>query len=103
MAALDVFVLTSLHEGLGLVYLEAMASGVPIVSTDVDGAREVIRDGQTGCIVSKRDVEALAQKVVYLLRNRGIAVQMGKRGRDAVRPFDIDQMVRRYEELYDSF
>lgn len=102
MAALDVFMLTSLHEGLGLVYLEAMASGVPIVCTDVDGAREVIRNGQTGFIVPKRDVEALAQKVVYLLRNRGIAVQMGKRGRDAVRSFDIDQMVQKYEELYNS-
>ncbi|MBM4124761.1 MAG: glycosyltransferase family 4 protein [Nitrospira sp.] len=99
---LDVFVLTSLWEGLPRVYVEALACGVPVVGTDVDGASEVVQDGVNGYLVKPGAVQALAEKVLRLLAHPEEATRMGSRG--LVRPaeFDIGTMVRRQEEEYES-
>lgn len=62
----DVAVLTSLREGLPCVFSEAMATGLPIVATDVDGAREAIVHGETGFLHRPRDVEGMAKSVLQL-------------------------------------
>jgi len=100
MRCLDVFVLTSLWEGLPRVYLEALASGVPVVGTRVDGAAEVVRDGINGYLLAPGDVQGLADRVLVLLANPTLAADMGKRGESLPPEFDIHDMVRRQEEEY---
>lgn len=84
MAAYDVFVLSSLYEGLGIVLLEAMALGRPVVSTAVGGTTDVVVDGQTGYLVPARDPHALAQKTLELLEQPAGAQAFGRAGRERV-------------------
>ncbi len=98
--ALDVLVLTSLHEGLPRVVPEAMAGGRPVVATAVDGTPEAVRDGETGFLVAPRDVATLVERVVPLLQDRPRARRMGAAAAGLVEEFDIDTMVRRQESLY---
>ncbi len=100
LRCLDVFVLTSLWEGLPRVYLEALASGIPVVGTRVDGAPEVVKDGITGFLVEPGDVQALAERVLYLLARPDEARRMGRNGQALPQEFDIDEMVRRQECEY---
>jgi glycosyltransferase involved in cell wall biosynthesis len=101
MRCLDVFLLTSLWEGLPRVYLEALASGVPVVGTKVDGAAEVIQDGVNGYLVEPGDVKGLADRVLTLLNNPATARQMGHNGQSLPHEFDIRDMVRRQEREYE--
>lgn len=97
----DILVLTSLWEGLPRVFLEAWASGKPIVATNVDGAKEAIIDGVNGFLVEPDDLNRLAERVVWLIKNRDSAQKMGQEGRKKVYPaFDIDCMVKDIEKLY---
>ncbi|MEW5762612.1 MAG: glycosyltransferase family 4 protein [Bacillota bacterium] len=75
---------SSFEEPFGLVMLEAMATGKPIVVTEAGGMPEVVCDGVTGFIIPKRDVPALAARCLELLRNPGLARRMGERGREEV-------------------
>ena len=68
-------------EGLGIVYLEASATGLPVVAGDSGGAPEAVRDGETGYVVSGRDVAALADRLVTLLTDRALAARLGAAGR----------------------
>ncbi|MDH4099994.1 MAG: glycosyltransferase family 4 protein [Nitrospirota bacterium] len=99
---IDVFLLTSLWEGLPRVLPQAMSAGKPSVATAVDGSPEAVKDGENGYICEPRDVVAMAEKVVYLLKNPEIARRMGEKGRTMVDEWDIDLMVRQQEELYDA-
>ncbi len=101
MRCLDVFVLTSLWEGLPRVYLEALASGVPVVGTRVDGAAEVVRDGLTGFLTEPGDVRALAERVLHVLAHPEEANRMGRNGQALPLEFDIHEMVRQQECEYD--
>lgn len=99
---LDVFVLTSLWEGLPRVYLEALAAGVPIVGTRVDGAEEVIRDGENGYLLDPGDVAGTAERVLRLLGDRDLRAVMGQRAAAGLSgEFDIYEMVRQQEQEYD--
>lgn len=93
-------VLTSLWEGLPRVCPQAMAIGIPIVATDIDGIPEAVRDGVNGFLVPPRDSHKIAEKITYLLSNPVIAKNMGKQGQQMVAEFDIHRMVRQQEELY---
>lgn len=101
MHCLNVFVLTSRWEGLPRVYLEALASGVPVVGTDVDGASEVIRDGVNGYLAAPGDIQGIAERVLYLLEHPGEAKRMGQNGRSLSSEFDIYEMVRQQEREYE--
>lgn len=68
-------------EGLGIVYLEASATGLPVVAGDSGGAPDAVREGETGFVVSGTDVPALADRLVTLLADRSLAARMGKAGR----------------------
>lgn len=100
MKMFDVLILTSLWEGLPRVFPQAMAAGIPIVATKVDGAPEVVKEGLNGFLLSPRDIEGLADKVIFLLKSPQIARDMGRAGHDFVEEFDINKMVRQQEELY---
>lgn len=99
---LDVFVLTSLWEGQPCVFAEAMASGLPIVATDADGAREAVLDGETGFVCARRDVAAIAEAVIRLASDSGLRRRMGERARSRAAEFDIDASVSRLEAAYRS-
>jgi len=96
----DVFALTSLWEGLPRVYLEALASGVPVVGTRVDGAEEVVRDGVNGYLLDPGNIDGLALRIVQILsapdRYRD------ERGSLLSKEFDIWEMVRQQETEYQA-
>ena len=99
---LDCFVLPSLAEGISNTILEAMASGLPVVATDVGGNRELIEEGMTGKLVPLGDVRGMAEEIVALARNRESARNMGRAGRQvAERKYSMAAMVRQYQGLYD--
>lgn len=101
IAAMDVFVLPSVMEGFGIVLLEAMAMGRPIVATAVGGIPEVIEDHVTGVLVPPRDPKALAQKILYLLENPQVAEKLGHAGRArVVERFSLQQMISHFHRLY---
>ncbi len=102
MRCLDVFVLTSRWEGLPRVYLEALACGVPVVGTRVDGAAEVVQDGVNGYLVDPGDVGGMAERVAGLLADRPLAAAMGRNGQHLPDEFDIHEMVRRQEQEYEQ-
>ena len=102
MSCIDVLVLTSLWEGLPRVFPQAMALGVPVVATEVDGAPEAIKNGINGYLLPPKDIHAMAEKIVYLIRHPEKAQEMGGKGKDLVEEFDIWKMLAQQEELYAS-
>ena len=81
LAASDMFVLPSLWEGLPMALVEAMASGLPIVATDVSGSKQAILPGKTGILVPPGNVEDLENAIIHLLKNPEIGKQMGAAAR----------------------
>ncbi|ODS36577.1 MAG: hypothetical protein A7315_01860 [Candidatus Altiarchaeales archaeon WOR_SM1_79] len=97
----DIFVLSSLWEGLPLVVLEAMAASKPVVATRVPGTAEAVVDGKTGMLVPLRNSERLAESIKKLLGNQNLSQSMGKAGRRRVSEhFRLDRMVDETEKLY---
>jgi phosphatidylinositol alpha-1,6-mannosyltransferase len=83
-AQAHVFALPSAGEGFGLVYLEAMAHGVPCIGSTADAAREVIADGDTGFLIDRQDIPALSARLLDLLLDESRRRTMGARGRARV-------------------
>jgi glycosyltransferase involved in cell wall biosynthesis len=101
LTAVDVSVLTSLWEGLPRVLVQSAAAGRPIVTFDVEGAWEVVRDGQNGFIVPTRDVDALTARLGALLADRAHARALGEAGRAHVGArWNVDTMLGRLDDLY---
>ena len=102
MRASDAFVMSSAWEGLPMVLLEAAASSLPIVATDVGGNREAVLDGDTGFVVPPRDAHALAQGMRQLMElDVSQRLAMGEAGRaHAAATFDLDVVARRWQRIY---
>ncbi len=100
LAAMDLFVSSSLWEGLPTVILESMAAGVPVVATDVSGSRELIQEGSTGRLVPPGDAAALARGVVAMLGDWEQAQALAARARQHVRRFSIATVAAEHERLY---
>jgi sugar transferase (PEP-CTERM/EpsH1 system associated) len=95
------FALPSRAEGISNTILEAMASGLPVVATNVGGNPELVEEGVTGTLVPAEDPEALAREIVASFRAPRLAEARGRAGRErAEKLFSLDGMVRRYGELY---
>jgi glycosyltransferase involved in cell wall biosynthesis len=97
----DVFVLSSLFEGLPLALLEAMVMGKPAVATSVGGVPEVIEDGINGFLVPARDPAALAGKILQLLDDNALRSDVSRKASSTVREhFNIASMVKKVEQVY---
>ena len=102
-ADLDVVVLSSINEGTPVSIIEAMASGKPVVATDVGGVPSLVKDSSTGFLVKPQDAESLSDGVLKLLKSPELRQNMGKKGRDNIFPlYDISQLVKRIDLLYKS-
>jgi glycosyltransferase involved in cell wall biosynthesis len=101
-AALDVFVLSSKTEGLPLVIPEAMAAGLPVVSTAVGGIPTVVREGETGLLTPAGDAAALGAALERLFGDRALAASCGRKGREqSLARYSRERMVRDYLALYE--
>ena len=97
----DICVLSSKAEGFSNSILEYMAAGRPVVATDVGGAREAVVEGETGYLVPSGDYEALAARIIELLRDPARASAMGTRGRQIVEEnFSSEAQLQRTLDLY---
>jgi glycosyltransferase involved in cell wall biosynthesis len=98
----DIFLLTSLWEGLPRVLVEAMLVGIPVVATDVDGIAEVVKNGENGYLVSPGDTDKMAEKVINLLRDECLRIRMGCKARSMVKEFSAQKMLEDYTRLYQN-
>lgn len=97
----DVFVMTSLWEGLPRALVEAMSAGLPSVANAVDGVSDIIEDGVNGFAVEPKRPEKTAERIVYFLKHPEVARTLGEKACASIgEEFDIDRMVRQQEGLY---
>jgi glycosyltransferase involved in cell wall biosynthesis len=101
LSAADVFLLTSISEGIPLTVIEAMAAGLPVVATRVGGVGEIVEDGQTGLLARAQDDRTLSAHVVRLAASPELRQQMGQIGRARAQVlFSGSRMHERYFQLY---
>jgi phosphatidylinositol alpha-mannosyltransferase len=101
-AAADVFASPAVgQESFGIVLVEAMAAGVPVVATDIPGYREVVRDGVDGLLVPPNDATALASAIRRVLSEPALASALASAGRTRAETYSWDAVVPRLEAVYD--
>lgn len=101
LAALDVVVVASVREGLARCMIEAMAAGVPVVSTRVCSAGEMLERTGAGRVVARGDAAAMTAAILELARDGALRARMGAAGREtALRLFDIETLAARWDRLY---
>lgn len=96
----DIFILTSVHEGLPLVLLEAMASCTPIVASDVIGIREFVK--KTAILVNPTTPENFARAIDNLIENKKLINTLSKRGRNKAKIYNWNKIVEKFEDVYQS-
>jgi glycosyltransferase involved in cell wall biosynthesis len=96
----DIFVLSSLAEGMPLVVLEAMASGLPIVSTKVQGIDELVKAGKNGFLFKPSDYQALGRHLAKLINNDHLRHQMGQENREIIQKYGWASITEDYIQLY---
>ena len=102
--SLDLFIMSSIYEGLGRSITEALSCGVPVVCTSVEGVPEIVRDNETGILVPPKDPGALATGIINSLNDMDNAKRMAEEGRKFVNEnFDVNKMVDDIDSLYDTF
>ena len=100
LACCDVFLLPSAEESFGLAALEALACGVPAVTSDVGGLGELLEDGENGFRVPVGDVAAMAQQVIEITKDASVFERFRKGARRSAERFDAEIVIPMYEELY---
>lgn len=99
---MNIFVLPSIYEGFGIVLLEAMAAGIPIVSTNVDGITEVVVNGESGILVPPKNYEAIANAIINLIENPNLVSKLIDKGFERAKLFDIKKHISQMDEFYEE-
>jgi len=102
MRTFDVFLLTSLWEGLPRSLIEAFLCGVPVVASHVDGIGEIVQEGWNGFLVPAKHTDAMAGAVVRLLKDEPLRKAMGEQARHSVDGFSMEKMLKDYSNLYEN-
>jgi glycosyltransferase involved in cell wall biosynthesis len=101
--AFDVYVLPSINEGLSNSLLEAMATGLPVIASDVGGNPEVVHDGISGLLFAPGGVDQLSDHLLKLYARTRLREELGDAARRRIREeFSIESMVQTYKHLYRS-
>ena len=101
--SMDLFIMSSIYEGLGRSITEALSCGVPVVCTDVEGVPEIVRDNITGILVPPKDANKLADGIIRTLNDIETAKKMAEEGRRFVKDnFDVNKMVNDIDSLYNT-
>jgi N-acetyl-alpha-D-glucosaminyl L-malate synthase BshA len=103
LAVGDLFLLTSDYESFGLAALEAMAAGVPVISTNAGGLPEINVDGETGYLSNVGNVDEMAKHAMHILKDDATLQQFKQRAGDHAKLFDIHNIIPKYERLYNQF
>lgn len=102
-AAMDIFVLPSLNEGLPMTILEAMAASRPVIATNVGAIPSVIKDGENGLLVNPRDTDGLRNAIARLLSDPDLCRRMGDKAHDWVsRNYTSEAMALKYRQMYEA-
>jgi glycosyltransferase involved in cell wall biosynthesis len=103
ISIMDLFVLPSLNEGMGKVFLQVQAMGKAVIAADVGGVSEIVKHGENGLLVPPKDVRAIAQACIELFKDPARSTDMGVRGRQQVdNRFSVETMVETIEHLYEE-
>ena len=97
---LDVFVLPSLYEGLSTVLMESMACGIPVITTDIPGTNELIKDDVNGWLVPPKQPQPLARAIIFALRDSEARQRIACQALETVKKYHIDKITSEYESLY---
>jgi len=100
LPSFDVFLLTSLWEGMPLVIPQAMACGVPVVVSTADGNRELVRDGDNGLLAPPRNPARFSRRVIELLRDAGLRERLVRGGTATAKEFTLARTIPQLEQLY---
>ena len=101
--SMDLFIMSSIYEGLGRSITEALSCGVPVVCTDVDGVPEIVIDNITGILVPPKDANKLADGIIRTLNDIETAKKMAEEGRRFVKDnFDVNKMINDIDSLYNT-
>lgn len=103
LSVADVFSIHTLHEGFGVVYIEAMSMGLPIVTTRAAGNEDIIKDGENGFLVPPNDPRKLADKIISLLKDSESRQRMSTHNREAaLEKFDLTNIAEKWAALYEK-
>ena len=101
LPAFDIYVCSSVKEGLSYTIIEAMQAGLPIVATNVGGNPELIQDNKTGLLAEAKDPQILATKIQYLINNPELGQKLGNSAKQKARDeFSLDKMIKKTKEIY---
>lgn len=98
----DVFVLPTLYEGFGIVFLEAMASGLPIVTTDSAGNKEIIENNKNGILTKSKTGLEISEAVIRLLESKTLRTKISKANKRKVLDYEWKKVTEKYLEIYES-
>lgn len=100
IAGSDAFIRTSITEGLGIVFLEAMACGTPVIASRVHGILDIVEDYKTGLLVDPNDVNQIAKKIAEIIEDESLRERLSRNGINFVKNFEWAKICERSEKLY---
>ena len=97
----SIYIMSSRFEGFGMVLVEAMTCGLPVIAFDCPhGPAELITEGEDGFLVENGNIQQLAEKISYLIDNENIRITMGQKARENIKRFGQDQIMQKWIDLF---